>query len=165
MALWQKYAFGVFMPKISVTTYLLWLAAALSVVIDALVIVGWGLSLVWIVLLIVWLFQGIYKKQEGIRQMIAAACVPLFVFISTQFIEQHIDKNLNSIVSNSAGGLPIDKNDLLTNTRLGLSLITSSRVLFYSNSEKGAIVVLRRFPFNMLVFNLKNGARKIRAYD
>jgi hypothetical protein len=165
MGLRQKYAFGVFMPKISINTYWLWLAAALSVVIDALVIVGWGLSLVWIVLLIVWLFKRIYKKQGGFRQTLVAACVPLFVFISTQFIEQHIDRNLSSVVSNSASGLPTDKNDLLTNPRFGLSLITSSRVLFYSNSDKGAIVVLRRFPFSMLEFNFRNGTRKVRAYD
>lgn len=137
----------------------------LSVAIDLFVVVGWALSLIWVALLLFWVVRALREGRGASQEIVLAVCVPVLVLAAAHPVKVHIDENLQSVLNNSKAGLPKDKNDLLTNPRFGMSRLSASRVLFYGNSEKGAIVVLRSFPFNLLEFNLVDGTQKVRPYD
>lgn len=153
------------MPKIVNKSCWLLCAAALSVVIDVLAIVGWCLSLLWAILLITWMLKTISNKNRDIQRLIVAVCVPLAVYIFSKIVEMHIDSDLISISNNITDIYPADKKDFLTNSRFKIGFLTRSRILFYRTSEQGPIIVLRSFPFNVREYNLTNRASKVRAYD
>lgn len=149
------------MARIEKYKFLLLLAAIISIAIDVFAFVGWGISILWIALLINWLL----KKKLEFQKIILAISVPFFVYTLAHFIEADIERNLLLTAKNSKFYLPKDRNELLDNPRFEISLLTRSRIIFYGLSDRGAIVVLRSFPFNIIEFNLVDGTRKVRAYD
>jgi hypothetical protein len=152
------------MQKMNGNIMLLGLAALLSILLDAVVIVGWAASVMW-ALLAIWLgLRLLLKRETRWVAFLIALLVPVVVHVTDGAIQKRVDNDMAGIAK--APGLRNAKRfqDIPAIEEM-TTWATRKRVLWLKQNSTGPLVEVRSFPYMISRYDLLSGTKTEHPFD